>query len=128
MRPSNETGFVAILDTLAECKIVQAAIDDHTIPNPPFGATLKDLMDGTVWRFRIQAQHNARPPVAGERHQLAWNANPEFRIEPQDVAFVRLAAEHALTQKTLAERIFKLPSKQRRAAHRILQNLEVAPS
>lgn len=128
MRPSDEQGVVAIIDTLPECKVVLDALEDPNVPKTPSGPTFEDFANSTSVRFRQQTQYEPRPPHASAYVELTWKNNPEFRIETKDIDFVMQAAVRVLNQKRLSEKAFNLATKRTQAAQTILKTLGSTPS
>lgn len=124
MRPSQEQGVVAVLDTQAECSVVLAALEDTTIPKPFMGPSTEDFKNSTAVRFRKQTQFEPRPPHASAYVEPIWKARPEFNIEIQDVDFVKQAAVRILEQRKLSQRLLNLVTKRTKAAKNIIKTLE----
>lgn len=122
MRPSNETGVVAVLDTLPECKVVLDAMYDREFmqanqqPDAP-------IRDRTAFRFRMQTRHEIPPMTADTSAETTWKPSPEFKIETQDVAFIAQAAHRTLHTKNSLDRLVNRCTRRTAAAKTILRTL-----
>lgn len=124
MRPSKEFNVHAVLDTLPECKVVLDALEDSTVPNPSVGPTAGEFLNSTGVRFRQQTQYEPRPPHASAYVELQWLPKPEFKVEEQDVEFVKDAARRTLEQRGTILRVFNCATRRTQAARTILNFFE----
>ncbi len=121
MKPSNEPNVIAILDTLPECKVVLDALEDPIVPRPQIGPGIDELVGSVGMRFRWQTQYEPRPPFASSYIELEWKDQPEFRVEVQDIAFVKKAAENVINEKRFLNRAFNVVTHRKHAAETILR-------
>lgn len=128
MRPSEKPGVIAVLDSLAECKVVNDAFDDPAFaqkPNPQQTAkeAYEEMRSSMRHRFHTQAMHL---PL-GDAYATECNfvADPEFDIvrDYGDAYFVLSAAERIVSQKSLPDKAFNLLTGRTKAAKNIIKFL-----
>jgi hypothetical protein len=124
MRPSNEAGVVAVIDTLPECKVVLDALDDPEFPQTHMGPEFEDFANSLGVRFRRQTMHEPRPPTADAYVEPVFYSFPEFIVRLEDEEFVKSAATRVLEERSLSRKLFNHISKRTAAAQTIIRFFE----
>jgi hypothetical protein len=124
MRPSSETGVIALLDTLFECKVVLDALNDSGFPQTPMGPEFEDFANSLGVRFRRQTMYEPRPPAADAYVEPVFNSIPEFRVKPEDVDFIKSAALRVLDEKDLKRKLYYDMTRRTAAAQTMIRFFE----
>jgi hypothetical protein len=122
MRPGTGPAEVLILDTLPECKVVNDAFSDRSIPQPsgrPDWSLQSRFDKQTKETLKCGVNADEGVPILVE----TWDAAPEFVVEPQDVGFVLAAARKVLREDNREWRIYNRLTRRTSAAKRIVNYL-----
>jgi hypothetical protein len=123
MRPSEEPASLFILDEKPELELVLDFLEDPTTEKPPVGPGIDDFVISTGYRFRTQTQYELPPTTATDSGTDKWKENAEFRVEADDLEFVKRAALRVLNQKGMAYRFYNRLSRRDTAARHILEHI-----
>ncbi len=131
MRPPKESekGVVLVLDTLPECQVLLNTLEARQSLFAVSDTNSADSVYDTRMRFEEQTYHlplrtSSEKHVAMENSEYIMGRNPEFKVEPQDIEVVMLAAQRVLDERRISVKMRNRLAGRTKAAKAIVKALD----